>query len=286
VLIPTRHELAEGPVWHAGALWWVDINAGLLMRLDPDDNSLHARATGDVLGAAVPTSRPGFWLLARRDHLALLDWTSGRMTPWSSPDASFEQFRFNDGKCDPAGRFFAGTLDLSAAGRACSLFAFAPNSAPQLIDDDLLLSNGLAWTHTGTRLHHIDTLHRTLVTRPYDPATGHVGPGEHSVKFHESWGLPDGMAADCQDGLWIAFWGGSCVRRIDPESGTESARIDLPVTQPSSVCFGGEKLDQLFITTARQGLTSAQQAAQPRAGAVFVARPGVVGQPIPQFQLP
>ncbi len=284
-LIPMHCELAECPVWHDAALWWVDIHAGLLHRLDPNDHSVKLRATGDFLGAAVPTSQTNLWMLARRDHLATLDWNTGAMEPLAWPTGPMDDRRFNDGKCDPAGRFLVGTLDLLSAGRPCALHSFSEKKSSRVIDDDVLLSNGLAWTKDGTRMHHIDTLRRRLTTRIYNPATGDVGAIGDQIHFPEAWGLPDGMAADREDGLWVAFWGEGCVRRIDPQDGHQTHLITLPTSQPSSVCFGGDHFDQLYITSAWQGLLPAQRAAQPLAGAVFMIETDFVGVPTTPFQI-
>lgn len=280
-----RCEIGEGPVWHDRALWWVDINSGLLLRLDAENGSITGRATGDFLGTAVPTTSTDLWLLARGDHLALLNWRSGAIKPLAQSSHGINEQRFNDGKCDPAGRFFVGTLDLRNAGRACSLYVYAPGGPLSVVDNDILLSNGIAWTHGGRRLHHVDTLRRTISTRDYEPSSGSISGITGRVHLPDSWGLPDGMAADQENGLWVAFWGGGCIRRIDPENMHETHWIPLPASNASSVCFGGDNLDRLMITTARHGLDTSMLASQPLAGSLFVAELPFRGVPNAPFNL-
>jgi sugar lactone lactonase YvrE len=279
-----RAELAEGPVWHGGALWWVDIVAGTLNRLDLRSGLNTARATGGFLGAAIPDNAGG-WLLARRHALARLEWTSGALVDWSAPQvAPGARHRFNDAKCGPDGRLWAGTLSLDGARGECALYRFTGRQPGALVISGVSLSNGLAWSPDGTQLYHVDTLAGCIQRWRYDVETGALHERAILAEVDPREGYPDGMCVDAEGHLWIALWGGGGVVRIDGRSGAILARHRLPVSQPSSCAFGGDRYGTLFITSAWQGLTAAQREAEPLAGSIFALETGARGMPIHLFQ--
>lgn len=275
---PARAELAEGPVWHDQALWWVNIIPGTLNRMDPSNRMIVSRVVGDFLGAAVPTRQDGIWLLALRDRLVYLDWTTGDLTFLAGNPDDEEGHRFNDGACDPAGRFYVGTLNMTGRKNACALYRLEGDALARVIAP-VALSNGLAWSGDGTCMYYVDTGARALYAYNYDPADARIGEPRVVKQFSESEGAPDGIATDREGGCWVACWGGGQVLRLDGTTGQCTHRVALPVKQVSSVCFGGPGLDQLYITTAAQGYTAVQRLAEPLAGSLFVAEPGFEGTP-------
>jgi sugar lactone lactonase YvrE len=284
-LYAARAELAEGPVWHDGALWWVDIVAGTLNRLDPRTGLNTARATGDFLGAAVPDNRGG-WILAQRKRLARLDWTRGEITEWSIPAVPpGPRHRFNDAKCGPDGRLWVGTLSLEGERDACALYRFSGRQPGRLVVPGVSLSNGLAWSPDGSRLYHADTLAGCIQSWVYDVESGSLLERSVLAQIHPRDGYPDGMCADAEGHLWVALWGGGCVVRVDGRSGRILDRYQVPVSQPSSCAFGGEHRDTLFITSAWQGMTATEREAEPLAGSLFVMNPDARGLPNQPFQL-
>lgn len=280
-----RAELAEGPVWYSNALWWVDIAAGTLNRFDPETGINASRATGGFLGAAVPCE-DGRWLLARQHECTLFDWETGRFTPLAVPAEGVSlRHRFNDGKCDPSGRFWGGTMSLDHAREEASLFAIESTGQIRRVLSGISLSNGLGWSPKGDRFYHIDTPTRRVSWFDFDLATGKMGQRKTLVEFSEADGFPDGMTVDAAGNLWIALWSGGCVAQVDGQTGVILEKHPLPVAQVSSCAFGGSDLRTLFITTAWEGFSFAQREAQPLAGSIFSLRTDTPGLPVVPFRV-
>jgi len=274
-----RNELAEGPVWHQGALWWVNITAGTLNRLDNQTGIIHTRCTGDFIGTAVPTHNPDQWLIARRHSVELLDWTTGALTPYAAlTDPDMGQ-RFNDGKADPQGRLLVGTLDLKNRREQCALYQTTSDRQLAPLLRGVTLSNGLAWSPDGQRFYYADTGAGRIMDYAYDADTGQLGESRLVKQFEKEEGHPDGMAADTENGLWVACWGAGRVVRLDLVTGNITHTINMPTPQPSSVCFGGDARDKLFITTAWKSLSQDQRDAHPLSGNIFVCETGFTGVP-------
>ena len=273
-------ELGEGPVWHDDALWWVDIHEGTLHRLNPATGDRSSRPTNDSLGAACPC-RDGRWLLAQRSGFSFLDWKTGHVTPFASIDLPFDQ-RLNDGKCDPAGRFWAGSMSEPARSHNAFLFKLEPDGCVKMVLEGISLSNGMAWSSDGGTMFHADSLEQTVTAYDFECAKGTLGKSRVLVRFPESMGCPDGLAIDRDNHLWIAMWGGSSIVRIHGETGEILEKTDLPVTQPSSCCFGGSRLDQLFVTSAYSGMSDLQRQREPLAGSLFRIPASTAGfSPVP-----
>ena len=269
-----KAELAEGPVWHEGALWWVDIFAGTLNRLDSSTGINSSRSTGDFLGAAVPTSR-GDWLLARRHQIVRMDWWTGQAETLATLDGPQHRLRFNDGKCDPRGRFLVGTMHRDSKPGTAALHQFSGGRLKPMLDG-ITISNGMDWSPDGTRFYYADSPTGRVDVFDYDPATGAMANRRPLIKVRK--GVPDGLCCDRDGNIWLALWEGGAVACFDGQSGALLERIKLPVDKVTSCCFGGDKLDRLFITTAWEGNTRARRDAEPLAGGIFVAQPGVSGK--------
>ena len=282
LLVDCRHHLAEGPVWHDGKLWWVNITAGELHRLDPASGQHETRAIGGLLGCAVPTD-DGRWLLGHNRGFSMFNWQSGKTTVVATPDGELPRNRFNDGKCDPAGRLFAGTINLDIRIGSANLYRIDHTLHPVKVLDQVTISNGLAWSANRRTMYYTDTVTRRVDQFDYDLASGGISNRRPLVEIPEGAGYPDGMAIDAADNLWVALWGGSAVVCYDGKTGAERARVTLPVSQPSSCAFGGKDLDTLFITSAWQDLSPAARANEPLAGSIFRVFPGVHGTPITPF---
>lgn len=285
VIYAGRAELAEGPVWHANALWWVDIVAGTLNRLDPASGFTLSRATGGFLGAAVP-SADGRWMLVRQHECTLFDWETGRFTPFVAPQGLSPRHRFNDAKCDPAGRLWAGTLSLDQMPGEASLFMIEPEGKVRQALTPLSLSNGLAWSPKGDRFYHVDTPTREVSCFDFDLATGALSHRKVLIRFKESDGFPDGLTCDAEGNLWIALWSGGAVAKVDGRTGAVLGRHVLPVSQVSSCTFGGDDLRTLFVTSAWEGFSFAQREGQPLAGSIFALQTDTQGQPVVPFRIP
>jgi sugar lactone lactonase YvrE len=282
LLYNAQAELAEGPVWHEDRLYWVNITAGTLNCLDPTTGVNTARSAGQMLGAAVPCSN-GHWLLALHHGLAFYDPASDELHPIADPESHLPRNRFNDGKCDPAGRFWAGTMNMDGRENSAALYRLDSDISVHKVLPEISISNGMAWSHDGGTFYYIDTPTRTIQAFDYEPATAAITRRRRLVAIPQSQGYPDGMTIDQRGNLWVGLWGGHAVICCDGRSGEVLERINTPVSQPSSCTFGGTNYQTLYITSAWRGLGSEQRKKESLAGAIFSVKPGVSGRPAVPF---
>jgi sugar lactone lactonase YvrE len=182
----------------------------------------------------------------------------------------------NDGKCDPAGRFLAGTAARAAGGAA--LYRLDTDGRVTTLIENVTLSNGLGWSPDGALMYYVDTAAETVDVMDYDLSTGTVRDRRIFVNLRDVRGRPDGLTVDADGGVWIAMARGGTVRRYSP-AGRLDHVIDMPVQRVTSVAFGGTDLADLYVTTSRDGLTESDLAIEPQAGAVFcVQAVGATGQ--------
>lgn len=268
-----RAVLGEGPVWseREQALYWVDIVAGSLFR--------HAAGQIDVikptrtLCSIVPRGSGGF-IGGSLDGLVAIS-EDFEVTELAHPEAGHPVNRFNDGKVDRAGRFWAGTMDRTEQSASGSLYRLDPDLSCTRIDGGYAVTNGPAFSVDGRTLYHTDSGRQTIYAFDLDTA-GNASNRRVFARFEDGEGYPDGMTVDAEDCLWIAFWDGWCVRRFSP-AGACLQEVRMPVQRPTSCAFGGPELEHLFITSARRDLTPTELQRQPLAGGVFRIHAGVVG---------
>jgi len=280
VAVPAQCQLGEGPVWDTdrGLLWWVDILAGHVHAIDPGTGARTWFEAGDPVGAAGLT-RSGGLVLALVDGFALADHDGQRLTrlPGFSTDRS--AVRFNDGKPDPWGNFCAGTMAWDETGSPPgSLYRLSPDGTVTEQFGDVGLSNGLDWTDDRKLFYYADSNSGRVDLFDTDPATGALGSRRPFVTIPEAEGIPDGLTLDAEGCVWLAVWDSGEVRRFTPDGRLDTV-VRLPARQVTSAAFGGPDLGTLYITTAWEGLTSADLAEQPHAGDIFACTPGVTGRP-------
>jgi len=263
---------AEGPVFCAdwGGLRWVDMLAGDILHLDAKTGAVERWSVGRVAAAFRPRTTGGMIIATEREFVV-----GDFGGPVRSVGVAFTDpaIRFNDGGCDPAGRFLCGTMAYAGTPGAGSLYRLAGEDIETVIDK-VTISNGLEWTADAERVFYVDT-----PTGRVDQFDSDVGGGLSQrrpfVTIDPAAGSPDGLAVDSQGGVWVALWNGGAVHHYS-SSGTLEDVVELPVPKVTACTFGGKNLDQLFITTSRDG-------ENPAAGAVFTAAPGVVGLPVRPF---
>ena len=283
IAVPAAATLGEGVCWDADRqyLYWVDILEKELHVHEPAAGSDRCIDVGQYSGAAVPTAA-GELLLALHHGFHRLDLETEALTPVSDPEADQPDNRFNDGKCDPAGRFWAGTMQLEGQGPTGALYRVDADLSVHKQFGGVGISNGLAWSPDHTTMYYIDTVTYEVAAFDYDHATGAIANRRAAITFSPDMGHPDGMTIDEEGMLWVCFFGGGRVARFDPASGTELAEIRLPTSNVTNCVFGGPDLDTLFVSTARLMLTEEQLAEQPLAGNLFRVNPGVCGlEPVP-----
>jgi sugar lactone lactonase YvrE len=280
-VLDARAELGEGPVWdrRSGELLWVDIDAGVVHRFDPLSGEDRPLGVGQPVGAACARSAGGY-VVALRDGIAALS-EAGELTFLADVEAGVAASRFNDAKCDPAGRLFAGTMRVE--GRpAGTLYRIDADHSVSPVVTGLRLSNGLGWSPEGAVMYLIDSLARRLDAFDFDPRSGRLSGRRRLVSFEAGEGLADGMTVDGEGFLWVALYGGGTVRRYS-SAGELALVVELPVSQPTSCTFGGADLRDLYVTTAAQQLSPEKLAAEPLAGGLFRCRPGPEGLPAEAF---
>jgi sugar lactone lactonase YvrE len=275
-------QLGEGPVWDPrhDVLVWVDIERNRVHVTSADGSATRTYATPDMVGAAALLDGGGL-LLGVGAGFATLDLVSERVE-WvveRVAGADPAVVRMNDGGVDPRGRFWCGTVAHDETPGAGALYRLdGPGQAARVLDA-VTISNGLVWSLDGETAYYIDTPTRRIDRFAYDAATGALGQRTTHVDTSGLPGWPDGMTIDAAGDLWVAFWGGWCVRRFSGADGRLVQELPVPAEQASACAFGGPRLDRLFVTSARTELSQARLAEQPLAGSVFVCEPGARGVP-------
>jgi len=282
LVVDSRSILGEGPVWHDDAFFWVDIDGELLNRWDPATGATRSWTIGQKIGCAVPLT-DGRWIAGLHHGLAWIDLESGSVETICDPEADRSNSRFNDGKCDPAGRLWAGTMSMQKEGPVGALYRLDPNLECLRMVEGIGTSNGLVWSADGGTFYYIDTPTHRVDAFDYDLATGGIANRRPVIEFAGENENPDGMTIDREGRLWVALWGGWSIVCVDPARGEVIGRISVPVERVTSCCFGGEGFRDLYITTARVGVTEEEGAEQPHAGSVFRKRMDVAGSPCCQY---
>jgi sugar lactone lactonase YvrE len=280
VVVTGGARLGEGPVWDTRSerLVWVDVLARRVHLTEVRTGTDAVIETPLDVGAVVPRAAGGFAAALQDGFWVIGAGPPHRLAP--VPEAR-PSLRFNDGKCDPAGRFWAGTMAYDESPGAGALYRLDPDGQPNLVLERVTISNGLAWSVDGLTLYYIDSPTQRIDAFAFVPPTGEISDRRPVVHIPREAGAPDGMTIDAEGGLWVALWGGWAVHRY--LDGRLDRVVRLPVSQPTSCTFGGRYLDELFVTSASEGLSAEERGAQPLAGAVFRLRPGVRGFPPTAF---
>jgi sugar lactone lactonase YvrE len=277
-------ELGEGPVWDplSSCLYFVDILRGLVHRFDPATQGLHTVAVGCSVGAVAPTER-GDLVLAVRDGFARMDLATGRVEMIAEVEVDKIDRRMNDGECDAAGRFWAGTMALDERADAGALYRLDPDGRVQTMIDRVSISNGIDWSGDGRLMYYIDSPSQSVDVFDFDLASGTIANRRSFARIDPGDGTPDGLTLDAEGFVWVALWGGRAVRRYAPDGSLDSI-VRVPAPHVTSCTFGGADLGDLYITTARIKLSERERAAEPLAGGLFRTRPGVHGRPPHRFK--
>ncbi|HXH03661.1 MAG TPA: SMP-30/gluconolactonase/LRE family protein [Candidatus Competibacteraceae bacterium] len=284
-ILDARAELGECPVWSAEeqVLYWVDILAPALHRLDP--------ATGATRTWKMPQSIGSFGLrecggavVALRNGLHLFDFDTGQLTFLTNPEADKPSNRFNDGKVSPDGRFFAGTMDEEQLKRPLgALYRLDPDGSCHQLVGGLIVSNGLAWSADGRTLFHSDSKGQVIWAYDYDLATGAIANRRVIARPSEAIGRPDGGAMDVEGYYWSAGISAGVLNRWAPD-GRLDRQIPLPCAAPTCPCFGGPDMKTIFITSLTHGLPQDKLAEKPLSGGIFAVEVDVAGVPVAKFR--
>ncbi|MGH9106838.1 MAG: SMP-30/gluconolactonase/LRE family protein [Acidimicrobiales bacterium] len=285
VALEVHTELGEGPVWdeRSEGLLFVDILGQRVHSFWPRSGRHANFGVGRAVGAVVLHEGGGL-VLAAHDAFYLCSPDGSELEAFGDLKVNGAKVRFNDGKVDPRGRFFAGTMDWDESQPLGCLYMLAADGNVSVAVEEVTVSNGLAWSADEATMYYIDSPRHSVDAFDFDPETGALS--NRRVVAEVTGGSPDGMAIDAEGCLWVACWGGARVERLDPRDGRRLGQVLLPTSQVTSVAFGGPELSDLYVTTARSRLDGAQLAEQPHAGDLFVAQPGVAGLPAHRFEVP
>lgn len=281
---PAGAVLGEGPVWCAdeGVLWWVDIKNPQLRRYDPRTGGTDAWTAPERIGCAVPSETPRRFLAGLKSGIAWVKpGDSGALSVeyLLVPEPARPDNRFNDGKADPRGRAWLGTMDDLERTPTGWLYRVDPDLTVTPVDGPYVVTNGPALSADGQVLYHTDTMGGTI-WRFRVGDDGSLHNRTQFVRFTDpSWGHPDGSTVDSEGHLWVAHWGGSRLTRFAPDGSVERV-VEVPTPQVTSCAFGGDDLGDLYITTASIGRPESER---PLAGGLFRCRPGPRGVPAEQF---
>ena len=276
-------QLGEGPLWVAAenAIYWVDILSQQVYRLTPYSGARRTWTFSQPVTSLVQREAGGF-VGTVRDGFATIDFSTETVAPIASPEAHLPENRFNDGKVDANGRYWAGSMDNSGQKATGSLYRLDEDRSLHKMDSPYIISNGPTFSLDGQTLYHTDTVTKTIFAFDLQE-DGSIGRKRPFIQLTDpAEGHPDGMTIDSENSLWLAHYGGARLTRYSP-AGQVLQVVPLPVPNITSCTFGGPNLDTLYITTACQQMSPAELEQYPLAGSLFAYQPGVAGLPTPMF---
>lgn len=276
LLTAAADTIGEGPVWRpeTGTLLRLDIPIPAVIELDPETGAETRFPVEAPVGFAIPRRAGGFVAGVGR-AVVLFDGPPGTDGTVVAEVPEPAENRFNDAFCDPWGRLWAGTIGRGGA-RTAALYRLEPGGLPEPVLTNVAISNGLDLSPDGTILYYVDSATGCIDTVEFAGASGTLGARRPFVSIDPADGGPDGLCVDAEGHVWVALFGGGAIRRYRPD-GTLDRHVPLPVTNPTSLAFGGPGLADMFVTSARVALSPEELAVEP-AGAVLRLRPGVRGR--------
>jgi sugar lactone lactonase YvrE len=278
IFVEGNADLGEGPIWDniKGALYWIDI-LGHRIHINDQQGDKSFKIDGEV--SSLSPSKRGDIIATVNLSFYRIDMEKGHYSKMLTLNDEPTTNRFNDGKCDILGRYWAGTMDRGERSPVASLYVLDSGSIRRELHG-LTISNGLGWSPDNKFMFLIDTPTRKVWKFSFDLERGHISDRNVAADFNDLPGVPDGMTVDSEGFIWVAHWGGWMVSRWDPYTGKLLEKVRLPVKNVSSLTFGGNNLKTIFITTAKHGLSQEEIANQPLAGSVFKLDTDVRGLPV------
>ncbi len=281
-IIHCQNDLGEGPIWHTqeNALYWLDINNSLILQRGADSEAVKTYEM-PMRVTALGLRQSGGFVCATEKGLHFWDGKSTKLEFINHPEEGKAGARFNDGKVDRAGRFWAGTMDPRNATSA--LYRLDTDLSVRKMEEGITISNGIGWRPDNSVMYYADTLAYTVFAYDFNLQTGAISNKRVFFQVESDFGKPDGLTVDTQGYVWVAFYDGWKVVRYKSD-GSEDLRVDLPVARPTCPTFGGANLDELYITSAIDGFSTQELEKQPQAGDLFMLKPDMKGLPEPFFK--
>lgn len=281
VVYPAAATLGEGPVWEQRRrqLYFVDILSRRVHCFDPVSGAHRQWNTGSLTSLVIPTSN-GRFLLGMQGRLAVSSLNNTPPALLTHVEADAPELRCNDGKCDAMGRLWFGTMHTAAHPHKGALYCYDGTLRKML--DGTSISNGICWSADNKTMYYIDTPERNIRAYEFDLQSGTLGNSRIVTTTKD---LPDGMCIDHEGMLWVAMWGGNAVHRYHPRTGELTGKVWVDAPHVTSCTFGGAGMNQLFITTAKDGLTRQQLQTYPDSGALFAVQLPFTGAPAQTFSM-
>jgi len=278
-VLAVQNIVGEGPIWNGKeqALYWVDIQGHTIHRLQPETMEHSVFDVGVAVGVLVFRQTGGL-VLASKNGFAVWDTQTQVVNFLVDPEAGQTQKRFNDGAVDCRGRFWAATMNEQEEHQKPEgvLYRLDPDGSVHVMETGFIIPNGMGWSPDNTRMYVTDSTRHIIYMYDFDQQTGAIDQRRTFVYTPEEQGVPDGLTVDSEGCVWSACWGGAKIVRYDPHGKVERI-INMPVLQPSSCVFGSKNLDELYITSARKGLSDEQRTAYPLSGDLFRLKTDIKG---------
>ena len=285
-VLDVRAALGEGPTWsrEERRLYWVNINGHTVNRFDPATGANEVCQLTEQVGSFVLREAGGL-VVALRSGFHFLDFDTAALTPIADPEADKPDNRFNDGRCGPDGRFWAGTMrdPQDPAQRTGALYCLDTDLSWRTMVSDVGVSNGLAFSPDGGTMYHADTRQQTIWAYDFRAEDGTLSNRRVFATTHDLPGRPDGGCVDAEGFYWSANVNGWQMVRFAPD-GSVDRTVKLPVQRPTMPAFGGDNLEIMYITSIGSGDSAPLEPGQPQAGSIFACEPGVGGLPEPKFR--
>lgn len=276
--------LGEGAHWHSAwkKFLYVDIEGRKVGCVDPITKITEEKNIGERVGTVVPADN-GNLVLALESSIASLNFETGELKELIKIEVEKPNNRSNDGKCDALGRLWIGTMHEEAKGAEGALYCFDGKSLTEKIPNRKV-SNGICWSKDNKTMYYIDSFDYNIKSYDFDLINGTISNESVAVEVTEPDFTPDGMTIDEEGMLWVAMWGGGCVNRYNSFTGELVGKVEIDAPHVSSCAFGGNNMQQLFITTARAGLDEEQLQQYPDSGSLFIVDVGIRGMEMNQFR--
>ena len=270
--------LGEGAIWNykTDELYWIDIEGKQLHIYHPKTNKNRSFPTASHIGTVVPKNKDEV-LIALVDGIHTMNVNSGQTEVFAHMTDLLPNARLNDGKCDPSGRLWVGSMNWQQAQGQAKLFSIQSDGSVHTKMDGVTISNGIVWTKDKKTMYYIDTPTSQIKAYDYDDVTGAITNERVAVDIPVDLGYPDGMTIDEDDMVWVGMWNGNAVIRCNPKTGVVLQKIEVPAHNITSCAFGGPNLETLYITTATVDMTDEELTKYPLAGSIFKVNPGVKG---------
>ncbi|TVZ57339.1 sugar lactone lactonase YvrE [Lutibacter sp. Hel_I_33_5] len=273
-----KASLGEGALWNykTQKLYWVDIEGKKLNIYNPKTKQNRVISTKSRIGTVVPFTKEEA-LIALEDGVYKMNINSGKNNLFIDMSEALPKSRLNDGKCDPSGRFWVGSMHLNQEKGKANLYTINSDSSFVKKIDSVTISNGIVWTSDKKTMYYIDTPTSQIKGYDYNNETGEISNPKIAVQIPTSLGFPDGMTIDEENMLWVCMWNGNAVIRFNPKTGKIISKIEVPAHNITSCAFGGKNLDILYITSARLDMTDEELKKYPLAGSIFKVKTDVKG---------